>query len=185
MFGRRTLLLGASATISMTMLGIGISGFSIQTEASKNAVVALTCIFFAAYATGIAPVGPSYQGETATPRLRAKTNSISQALGQSWGLIFAYTIPLMIIHRGEYGFLNTRTCLTRILQGAGWGVKTAFFFFCTNTILLVMFYFFMPEYKNRSYAELDELFTRRIPARKFKETKTAVQLAREQGSETV
>ena len=100
MFGRRSLILSASAIISMTMLGIGICGFSIENEASKNAVVALTCIFFAAYATGVAPVGPSYQGETATPRLRAKTNSTSQALGQSWGLIFAYTIPLMISREG-------------------------------------------------------------------------------------
>ena len=49
----------------------------------------------------------------------------------------------------------------------------------------MLFYFFMPEFKNRSYAELDELFTRRIPARKFKTTKTAVQLAREQESEAV
>ena len=168
MFGRRTLLLGAMITISFSMLSIGVCGFSIEKPATQHALVAFTCIFFAAYATGIAPVGPSYQGETATPRLRAKTNSISQACGQSWGLIFAYTIPLM---------LST--------EGAGWGVKAAFFFLCTNTILGVLFYLFMPEYKGRSYAELDELFQRRIPARKFKTTKTAAQLEREQTAEAM
>lgn len=86
--------------------------------------------------------------------------------------------------------------------GAGWGVKTAYLYFCTCAIIFVLFFFTMPEvrnscclcnilfqaiahttikqFKNRSYAELDELFERRIPTRKFKTTKTAAQLEVEQ-----
>jgi SP family general alpha glucoside:H+ symporter-like MFS transporter len=81
--------------------------------------------------------------------------------------------------------------------GAGWGVKTAYLFCCTCGICGVIFFFTMPEvsvlqlaglrpadsdtqFKNRTYAELDELFERRIPTRKFKSTMTAAQLEAEQ-----
>jgi SP family general alpha glucoside:H+ symporter-like MFS transporter len=33
-----------------------------------------------------------------------------------------------------------------------------------------MAYFFLPEFKHRSYRELDILFNRRVPARQFKKT---------------
>ena len=38
----------------------------------------------------------------------------------------------------------------------------------------------LDQFKGRSYAELDELFARRIPARKFRATKTQQQLDEEE-----
>ena len=74
-------------------------------------------------------------------------------------------------------------------QGANWGVKTAFFFSGTSLIGGVIYWLFMPEvsgqwhtaidasqFKGRTFGELDELFQRRIPARRFAQTKSHFQL---------
>jgi hypothetical protein len=44
-------------------------------------------------------------------------------------------------------------------------------FFILGFISCFAVYFFVPEFSGRSYAQLDELFARRVPARKFKEFK--------------
>ena len=61
------------------LLGVGIAGSVEQSKATQNALLACACIWVAGYASGIAPVASAYQGESSTPRLRAKTNSFSQA----------------------------------------------------------------------------------------------------------
>lgn len=40
---------------------------------------------------------------------------------------------------------------------------------------MVFFFFFMPELKGRTLEEIDELFTEKVPAWKFKSYKTTVQ----------
>lgn len=42
-------------------------------------------------------------------------------------------------------------------SGAGWGIKTAFVFAGLGGIGLVLIYFFVPEHKGRSYAEVGPL----------------------------
>lgn len=59
--------------------------------------------------------------------------------------------------------------------GAGWGIKTAYFYAIAGAIALTIFYFTVPETKGRTYAALDELFERRISARKFRQTTTRVE----------
>ncbi|KAF6818682.1 MFS alpha-glucoside [Colletotrichum plurivorum] len=53
--------------------------------------------------------------------------------------------------------------------------NTVFFWVGTGSVVYVLVWFLVPETKGRSFAELDELFDRRIPAWKFAETKTSVQ----------
>ena len=46
------------------------------------------------------------------------------------------------------------------------------FFWCgTGTLVYILVWFLVPETKGRTFAELDELFERKIPAWKFKDTK--------------
>ena len=51
-----------------------------------------------------------------------------------------------------------------------WKGKAGFFWGAFSFMILIWAYFRLPECKGRSYRELDILFERRIPARKFKET---------------
>lgn len=81
LIGRRPLLLGACLTCTLSLIAVGIAGTVPSTTASKNSLIVFACIWVVSYASGIAPVGSIYQGETATPRLRAKTNFLSAAFG--------------------------------------------------------------------------------------------------------
>lgn len=71
------------------------------------------------------------------------------------GILFNYTVPLMLSN-----------------QNAGWGQKTGLFFAGTTAVYLIPCFFLFPETKGRTYAELDELFERGVPAWKFATTKT-------------
>lgn len=58
-----------------------------------------------------------------------------------------------------------------LMQAWNWGAKTAFFYAGTNFLCLVWCWFRLPETKDRSFGELDILFARNVPARKFRHTK--------------
>lgn len=55
------------------------------------------------------------------------------------------------------------------------GVKTGFFFAATGVPASVLAWFILPEIAQRSPAEIDELFTRKVAPRKFKNYLTDVQ----------
>ena len=53
--------------------------------------------------------------------------------------------------------------------------------FCTASLIWI--FFRLPEFKNRSYYELDVLFQRKVPARKFKGTHVERHAEQEDGHE--
>jgi SP family general alpha glucoside:H+ symporter-like MFS transporter len=59
--------------------------------------------------------------------------------------------------------------MTKLIEPLG------LFFGPLAALSCILLYFVFPETKNRSYPELDELFERRISARKFSSTETSVQ----------
>lgn len=62
-----------------------------------------------------------------------------------------------------------------ILQGGNLGGKCGYVWAGTGLICLIMAYIYLPEMKGRSYREIDILFKRRVPARKWKKTVIDVQ----------
>ncbi|KAJ3962673.1 hypothetical protein N0V92_000567 [Colletotrichum tropicale] len=50
------------------------------------------------------------------------------------------------------------------------GGKVAFIFGATLAVCCVFIFFMVPETKDRTYIEIDELWTRKVPPRKFKKT---------------
>ncbi|ORY26765.1 general substrate transporter [Naematelia encephala] len=157
--GRRPLALGACLFFGLSLGAIGILGCFPITTTTSNALLGMAIIWVVAYGSGFAPTMQTFVSETSTPRLRAKTLAVAQGSGQAFGLIWSYCTPLMLSD-----------------QQANWGVKTAFFFSGTSFLGLFFYYFFMPELKGRTYGELDELFQKRIPARKFGTAKTQAQV---------
>jgi SP family general alpha glucoside:H+ symporter-like MFS transporter len=63
-----------------------------------------------------------------------------------------------------------------LLNPTGWNVagKCGFVWGGTACVCFIIGYFFLPELKHRSYRELDILFKRKVPARKFKSTEIDV-----------
>ena len=51
-----------------------------------------------------------------------------------------------------------------------WGAKAGFFWAGSCLLCAVWVFFRLPEPKGRTYAELDILFSAKVPARKFKST---------------
>jgi SP family general alpha glucoside:H+ symporter-like MFS transporter len=51
-----------------------------------------------------------------------------------------------------------------------WGAKAAFFYAGTNLLCNIWCWFRLPETKDRTFGEIDLLFTHRVPARKFRST---------------
>jgi hypothetical protein len=62
-------------------------------------------------------------------------------------------------------------------QYAGWGAKIGCFFGPLAALFTVLVWFTVPETMGRTYAELDELYERRIPAWRFSKETTSSQEA--------
>lgn len=64
---------------------------------------------------------------------------------------------------------------------ANLGAKTAFIFGGLSFLSLIYVWFYQPETSGRTYEELDEMFVKHIPARKFKSHRPETELG---GQET-
>jgi hypothetical protein len=62
-----------------------------------------------------------------------------------------------------------------IVQGGNLGGKCGYVWGATGLLCLITAYFYLPEMKGLSYREIDIMFKRRVPARKWKETVLDVQ----------
>lgn len=61
------------------------------------------------------------------------------------------------------------------IKNANWGYKTAWLFLGTGIVVTVLVYFYVPEPSQRNSAELDEMFAKKVPARKMRRYVTDVQ----------
>jgi hypothetical protein len=68
--------------------------------------------------------------------------------------------------------------------GHGWGYKTGLLYVITGSISLVLCYFYVPEIVRRNAADLDELFEKGVPARRFKQYVTESQKAAQDARES-
>lgn len=91
----------------------------------------------------------AYAGEVGSVRLRAKTATMAVGVNAIIGTLTNIVIPFELDAIGP---------------------KTGYMFFGIGVVCLVLIYLWVPDVTGRTYAQLDELFERRIPARKFKTT---------------
>jgi len=156
--GRRPLVLYGGVAMGVLTFLVGCLSFVQMNAASGSALVALCCLWAFVYANSMAPIGWLSLVEISSPSIRAKTTSIAVTIQYLTGILFNYTVPLMLSN-----------------QYAGWGTKIGFFFAGTTALMLIPVIFFYPETKGRTYAEIDELYERGIPAWRFHTTKTYAQ----------
>ena len=114
-------------------------------------------------------------GEIPSQRLRSYTFGIASAVGFAGAWLATFTAPYFInpesLNWGpEYGRLSSSNItlsrdrptgnLLTLIKGWIWGPS------CFITVIWV--YFYLPEIKNRTLEEIDEMFEARLPARKFR-----------------
>ncbi|KAM0134451.1 hypothetical protein ACHAO1_005663 [Botrytis cinerea] len=157
--GRRKMILSGISLAVVLFLIMGIAASVSSSKASLWCVgVTLQLVWFT-----IGPsIGPSISlaGEISSLRLRAKSQSLGFFFNYSYSTVWNVAVPYM--------FNATEGNL---------GGKMGWIFLATSCIALFVVWAEIPETKDRTYGELDEMFNERVPARKFKTYRTERRVA--------
>ncbi|CAK7199396.1 hypothetical protein SEUCBS139899_002075 [Sporothrix eucalyptigena] len=150
--GRRTIYVYGLAVLAALQIVIGI--LDCVPGRPSGAIWAesvLMIIWNGIYDLTIGPICFVLLSECSATRVRSKTIALATMAQGVLGIVMTVAIPYMI-NPGEAN-----------MQG-----KLGFFFGGLAFLCLVWAYLRVPETKGRSYEELDILFARNVPARKFK-----------------
>jgi len=155
--GRRTLYFYGSCALFALLLIIGLTSIAPESNiASRWAIGSMLLIFTFVYDFTVGPVCYSLVAEVSSTRLKAKTIVLARNF---------YNIGGIVVN------VLTTYQLTPKPNGWGWSAKSAFFWAGSCALCIVWIFFRLPEPKGRTYGEMDVLFERGIPARKFRDTK--------------
>ncbi|KAG0655501.1 hypothetical protein C6P46_000847 [Rhodotorula mucilaginosa] len=158
--GRWFLLFAALIVMLLCMLGIALIDVIANDNGNYTGAAGKMLTFFVALFTAGSTLGPgvagwTYTGEAGSSRLRAKTATLGTAGNAVAGLVWTSVLPYLL----DADEVNL-------------GPKTGFIFFGFGVACVVLVWFFIPDLTGRTFAQIDELLARRIPARKFSKTET-------------
>lgn len=150
--GRRTLFVVGLAIMFVILMAVGFMGIPAAQVDLGWASGALMLVFVLTYDMTVGPICYCLVAEVPSTRLRIKTAVLARN---------AYLIASLVAN-----FLNPP-----ILNPSAWNLrgKGGFIWAGICFSILAWSYFRLPETAGRSAAELDILFEKRVPARKFRE----------------
>ncbi|KAL7423401.1 hypothetical protein Q5752_002705 [Cryptotrichosporon argae] len=156
-FGRRTLFLWGLAVNIVMLFGLGIAASVSSSSAAIYAQAVLGLLISVQFCLTQGPISYAIIGETSSIRLRALTTGIGR------GAYYVTEIPMIYLS-------------SRMLNSTGWNLagKCGFVWGGTAVVCWIIAYFYLPEFRKRSYRELDILFHRKVSARKFSKTEIDV-----------
>jgi MFS family permease len=150
-FGRRNILM-----VGMFMEGIAmlvqacVYQHSPGTVSTGKVIVGMAVLYMIFYNGCVSAFAWMVGGEIPAQHLRSYTLGLASAVGFILGWIAAFTAPY---------FINP--------DDLNWGPKYGYIWFASNMVAVLWIFFFLPETKDRTLEELDEMFAARVPARKF------------------
>ncbi|CAG8115935.1 unnamed protein product [Penicillium nalgiovense] len=151
--GRRTIYIYGQLINCALLITLGIAASFGISDATSNAQASLGLIVSVLFCLGPAPASWVIIGETSSVRLRPLTTGIGR------GAYYLVNIPCIFL--SSY-MLNT--------DKWDMGGKSGYVWAGTAFICTAMSWIWIPEMKHRSFREIDILFRRRVPARKWKQT---------------
>ncbi|CAG8042227.1 unnamed protein product [Penicillium nalgiovense] len=149
--GRRSSMFVGAFVMAAMMIGVGgttANGYEVLSSMTQNGCVAMLVLWYVAYALSWGPGVWILGGEIGTGQLRERTLLLS-SLGS-----FVTSVPI--------NFVNPYV-------QAAIGGRTAIIYGSFSVAAMVFVYFFLPETKDRSLEELDEMFQQKVATRKFKD----------------
>lgn len=166
-FGRRTLYLFGVGFNFVFLLAIGIVASLPRTITTTWIQAVFMILIYAQYGLTIGPITYAVIAETSSVRLRAKAVGLSRNFYYIWSVITGISESTPLAYGSSLIAVNAY-----MLNPSAWGLagKSAYFWAATSVFVWVTCFFGLPEMKGRSYRELDILFHRKVPARKFKST---------------
>lgn len=148
--GRRTLWLGGLAAEVACLVTIGTLGFFLESSKSVAWVSATVLVLFAViYNFTIGPVCYTIVGETPSTRMKTATNSIARGIYIAVSIGNLFLVPNLLEPKPLGWGLGTRAALV-------WA-GTSFICWCWAFVRL-------PEMKDRTPAQIDIMFERKLPA---------------------
>jgi len=151
--GRRTIYVYGQLISCVFLVALGIAASVGGGTAASNAQASLGLIVSVLFCLGPAPASWVIIGETSSVRLRPLTTGIGR------GAYYLVNIPCIFL--ASY-MLNT--------DKWNLGGKSGYVWAGTAFVCTAMSWIWIPEMKHRSFREIDILFTRHVPARKWKQT---------------
>lgn len=153
---RRILLMTGLSVCGILQLIIAVVYHQYPGAKSTGKVtVGLTAIYMFSYNGMISTYAWLCGGELPTQRLRSHTFGLAAAVGFAGAWLTTFTAPY---------FINPASL--------NWGPRYGFIWFPSCILGATWVFFFLPEVKNRTLEEIDEMFEAKLPARKFRKYKT-------------
>ncbi|CAK7204317.1 hypothetical protein SEUCBS139899_007072 [Sporothrix eucalyptigena] len=149
--GRRMLLLPCMAGCFVCLLIFASVGTAMpDTLVAGKVLVAFIIIYYFLFTIALVVVASTMVSESASTNLRFQAQSV--AVFFAWGEAVMWTAVLPYL-------INP--------SAANLGVKVGFIYGGFGVLCFIFAFFCVPEYHNRSLEELDEMFLKHVPARKF------------------
>ncbi|KAK2591329.1 hypothetical protein QQS21_010982 [Conoideocrella luteorostrata] len=149
--GRRTIYTTGLGAMTVLLFIIGFLSIPKNNTGAIWAMASLMDCWTFIYQMTVGPICFVIISEISATRMREKTIAISTAVQSAANIVTMIAMPYI---------LNS--------DEANWGGKTGFLFGGISIGCFVWCLFRLPESAGRTYEELDILFQRRVPARKFK-----------------
>ncbi|ROV89389.1 hypothetical protein VSDG_08647 [Cytospora chrysosperma] len=121
------------------------------TKSTGRAVVGLAVLYILAYNGMVSTYSWISGGELPSQRLRSYTFGLATAIAFLAAWLATFTAPY---------FINP--------ESLNWGPRYGYIWTPPCWLAAAWVYFFLPEVKDRSLEEIDEMFEARLPARKFR-----------------
>ncbi|KAK0718049.1 general substrate transporter [Lasiosphaeria miniovina] len=151
--GRRTIYVWGSLINVCFLIALGVAASVGPSKSASLAQASLGLIVSVGFTLGPAPASWVIIGETSAIRLRPLTTGVGRAS--------YYIINIPCIFLGSY-MLNP--------TGVNLGGRCGYVWASTGFVCFLLAWIYLPEMKGRSYREIDILFNRKVPARKWKQT---------------
>lgn len=147
--GRRKIFLTGMVSLFLILILIGIMDV-VPTAGAQWVQAAVTVVYSFVYFGTIGAMAFTILGETSSAALRARTTGLATATQAVMGIIMNFACPYMVNPdegdlKGKVGFVFSGLC----------------------ALATVWSFFYVPELKGRSMAEIDRLFALRIKPRKM------------------
>ncbi|KAI1653800.1 putative maltose permease [Daldinia decipiens] len=152
-FGRRRLMMISGfifCGISQLVIAI-VYTVHPNTESSGKALVGMSVLYIVAYNSMVAPYAWLSGGELSSQRLRSHTFGLATGVGFFFAWLTTFTAPY---------FINP--------DSLNWGPKYGYIWTGSCAVAGIWIFFFLPEAKDRTLEEIDEMFEAQVPARKFR-----------------
>lgn len=121
------------------------------TTSTGQVLVAFTCVYMMSYNGMIATYAWLAGGELPSQRLRSYTFGLAAAVGFLFAWVTTFTAPY---------FINP--------ESLNWGPRYGYIWFPSCVVATLWVYIFLPETKGRTLEEIDEMFEKGLPARRFR-----------------